>query len=589
MFSNHEHLQQKVVHSTTQDDHGSTDGERALLSVVIFTSGELTPTKEQFFGRLARDSDIDLKAIFVDEYQRPRRSLPVRVVRQFRKQGIGWVPYKVRSVFETVVRTSALRIYDRLHNRSSKPLTYNEFSRSNGVPVHRVADIHSQDSLDLIRETRPDLVVIYGGRILRSDVTQIPARGTLNLHKRKVPDFRGGGAVGYWEFLKKADEIGITIHFAEEKVDAGAVLAETTIPFEPCETLESIGIKAAIVGADLYYRVILDFALGHVEGKPQEKSDAKTYRLDSEVREDRLRRNLQRQMAKQMGLAKGLRDRLAWFRVSLQYAALLPFLLRKRRKLEQEGRAPICIRYYHAVANRRLNHLCIPLELFVKQLEFIRRYFPIISLDEAVCRLRSGQNSEIAFAITFDDGYQENQWAIDYARFHGIPACFFVSSGHIADGSAFAHDLRKGFTDAHPMSADQCRGLLKGPLIIGSHGVYHEDFGALQDDKIEWAMRRSKEMLTEMIGETPRHFSFPFGLRNNICKHAVAMAKEYYDYYYSAYGGYCYPHAGERHFCRFPNPISLIHLLSLMDGYTGLKDVMRGDGWSQKSHHLPPC
>src|SRR5207247_10668136 len=90
----------------------------------------------------------------------------------------------------------------------------------------------------------------------------IPRLGSINIHKRKVPDYKGGGPVGLWELLDGQNEIGVTVHDVTEKLDAGAVVNFATIPIEPFDNLTSLALKAHVVGNDLIVRSVADFARG---------------------------------------------------------------------------------------------------------------------------------------------------------------------------------------------------------------------------------------------------------------------------------------------------------------------------------------
>ena len=57
-------------------------------------------------------------------------------------------------------------------------------------------DIHSEQALDFVRRLNADLGLVFGTRILKPALFEIPKQGSINIHKRKVPDYRGGGAVG---------------------------------------------------------------------------------------------------------------------------------------------------------------------------------------------------------------------------------------------------------------------------------------------------------------------------------------------------------------------------------------------------------
>ena len=197
----------------------------------------------------------------------------------------------------------------------------------------------------------------------------------------------------------------------------------------------------------------------------------------------------------------------------LQYLLLLPWLLHRRRTLVGERRAPLGIFFYHVVGNCPINHMCLPLEAFVRQIEFLRRYYGVLSLDDVVDRVRSGTNDRLATAITFDDGYQQNKWAVEYLRYYDIPAAFFVSMGHIADGTPFEHDRRRGFEQARPMLEPEVSRLASDGFLVGSHGLYHEDFGTLDSASADRVLRESRERVERLCGRAPEYFSFPKGQR----------------------------------------------------------------------------
>jgi folate-dependent phosphoribosylglycinamide formyltransferase PurN/peptidoglycan/xylan/chitin deacetylase (PgdA/CDA1 family) len=563
------------------------DGDR--LRVVVFTAGPLVPVNQVLFERLAGEPLIDLRGIIVDEYRRPSKPLVLRVGRSLSREGLPWLWFKIVSRLQSLVRRAAVWIFERSHPPAERP-SYDRWARHAGIPVHRVADIHADSSVALVRSLQPQLGVIVGGRILRESVISIPSLGTLNIHKRKVPQYRGGGPVGYWEILAGEPSIGVTIHYATADVDAGRVLTETEVPIEECDTLESLAIKADVVGGRLYHDTIRQFAQGRRLGTPQDPASARVYRSPSELAVWRLERRLKRKAARLMPL---LRDRpsssMARARVLLQYVFLMPWLLRRRRTLITQRTAPIGIFFYHVVGNDPINHMCLPLEAFVRQIEFLRGYYPVLSLDEAVDRVRSGQNDQLAAAITFDDGYDENKWAIEYLRYFGVPATFFVSMGHVRDGTGFEHDLRRGFDRARPMPEPEVSRLADEGFVVGSHGIYHEDFGALDTTSADRVLRESRERVARVCGRAPEYFSFPKGQRAiNITADTYALATKHYRCVFSAYGGHNFPSEGRQHFVRLPNRVDVPELAMTMDGYVGLRECVAGNAWGLKSYALAP-
>jgi len=572
-------------------DSAPTPGS-SPLRVVVFTAGPLASINQVFFQRLASDPLLDFRGVIVDEYQRPRKPLVMRLLRGLREEGWPWLWFKVATGLAALIQRAALSLFERAHRRRGRDESYETFSRETGISVYRVHDIHQEESLRLIRLLQPQLGVIVGGRILHDAVTTIPEYGTLNIHKRKVPEYRGGGPMGYWEVLAGERSIGVTIHYAISQVDAGNILGEATIPIEECDTLKSLKIKADILGAQLYHDTIRSVALGLRKGTPQDTSRGKTYRAPSEFKVWQLEKHLKQKAAKVMPCLRGRPPWLVRMRLLVQYVMLLPLLLAVRKRLRTRHSSPVCIFFYHVVANHPVNHMCLPFEVFVEQIEFLRRYWAIIPLDEAIERLRSGKNDEIAVAITFDDGYKDNAWAIEYLRYLGVPATFFISIGHVRNGSSFQHDLRRGFTDAAPLSLTELQRLASAEFTIGSHGLYHEDFGALDSEAADHALRESRRLITEVTGQTPTHFSFPKGQRvTNITPDSFALALRHYRYVYSAYGGYNFPCPERRHFLRMGNPVGVLELAMSMDGYngyTGLRQCLSGNAWGLKTDALSP-
>src|SRR5438477_3442641 len=130
-------------------------------------------------------------------------------------------------------------------------------------------EIHAAASLDFVRRAQPQLGVVFGTRILKPELYDIPVHGSINVHQRKVPDYRGGGPIGLWELLDDCRELGVTVHRVAAAVDAGAVVATATIPIHPFDTLASLELKADVIGLDLMVAAIRDFAAGTVAAAPQ--------------------------------------------------------------------------------------------------------------------------------------------------------------------------------------------------------------------------------------------------------------------------------------------------------------------------------
>ncbi|HEX6136690.1 MAG TPA: polysaccharide deacetylase family protein [Casimicrobiaceae bacterium] len=72
---------------------------------------------------------------------------------------------------------------------------------------------------------------------------------------------------------------------------------------------------------------------------------------------------------------------------------------------------------------------------FHERLRWIREWFNVLPLEDAVAALARGSLPERALAITFDDGYADNyDAALPILREHGLPATFFVATAFLDGG-----------------------------------------------------------------------------------------------------------------------------------------------------------
>lgn len=102
---------------------------------------------------------------------------------------------------------------------------------------------YSRAVLDALNEEKADLVVLAGFMtILDECVTKAYAYKIINVHPALIPSFCGEGFYGL-KVHEKALEYGVkvsgaTIHFVNEKADAGAIILQGTVSVEKDDTPE---------------------------------------------------------------------------------------------------------------------------------------------------------------------------------------------------------------------------------------------------------------------------------------------------------------------------------------------------------------
>jgi peptidoglycan/xylan/chitin deacetylase (PgdA/CDA1 family) len=83
----------------------------------------------------------------------------------------------------------------------------------------------------------------------------------------------------------------------------------------------------------------------------------------------------------------------------------------------------------------------VPVKVFGRQMEILKRRFRVLGLEEALDAMESGGLPRSAVVVTFDDGYRDNYLhAFPILEAMSIPATIFLATEAIGSGKALWHD-----------------------------------------------------------------------------------------------------------------------------------------------------
>lgn len=108
----------------------------------------------------------------------------------------------------------------------------------------------------VLRDAGVDLVVLAGFmRVLKSPMLQAFPRRIINIHPSLLPKFPGLEA---WKQALAAGETvtGCTVHYLDEKIDHGDIIAQSQVPVLPNDSAESLHARIQIAEHELYPAVI---------------------------------------------------------------------------------------------------------------------------------------------------------------------------------------------------------------------------------------------------------------------------------------------------------------------------------------------
>ncbi len=209
-----------------------------------------------------------------------------------------------------------------------------------------------------------------------------------------------------------------------------------------------------------------------------------------------------------------IRVRTLLKRVILHLLALIGYLLGLPWWFKVLGKKrEIRILRYHSVNEFRKSDVNVRASQFVKQLDFLRRCYSVISLEEAVDSLKKGELPRRgSVALTFDDGYEDNYTvAYPLLKERGLAATIFVLAVEDGKEQGLPHMKDSQPQDSRRLRWDEVREMAASRMTFGSHGETHSHLIRLTRQKAREEIVSSRKTIERETGRPVRFFSYPYG------------------------------------------------------------------------------
>lgn len=517
-----------------------------MVLKVVFLVGSDTPSTRMCMEQVCACPDVRPLAVFLDTGQPTKKRRLKNLLRNVRTNGLGYIPHRMLEALREWAESASFRAVVppqqiRAVLKSAFPdrsFSLEELGQKYGFPVLRAGNLNSAGAISKLRELNVDLGIVLGTRVLRPSLFQIPRLGCINLHKGKVPEYRGQPP-GFWELYNGASSAGVTVHFVDEHLDTGDIVASSEIPIWPTDTPVSLLEKLHAEGARVLVEAVTSIQHSQASGnslprRPQPASpEAATHtrptlREIAELRSKCPRWKYEHPFYTVMKVAYGL----------LLYRTGLYAMARWMNRRDPNRSA---ILLYHRVNDYSKDPLTVDTETFSAQLLAISKHYSLIStaaLVEAI-RTKRPAGPKGGVAIHFDDCYQDvltNGAPVLTAV--GSTATAFISTGFIDTERTFEHDRQK-YPFHFPMfRSSEIQEWVQRGFEAGAHTVNHVDLGTCPPDRIRAEIVECGQHLKQLVGQEITLFSFPFGRIDNIRGEAVEIIRSSYSALFSAHGGF---------------------------------------------------
>ncbi|PCJ38499.1 MAG: hypothetical protein COA81_13070 [Alphaproteobacteria bacterium] len=338
-----------------------------MVKIVIFTGDLNFSVIRGVFEIL--DVVPEVKKILIIEEKQPV-SFFKKIKRQkfnIKKNGWRWVLH----IFITIL--NSLKLKSNIHNtrRSGEKFTFTDLMKHPLVEYFEFTSIHSEACLSLIEREKVDLGISMAAPILKKELFTLPRLGTINLHKGKLPNYKGMPA-GYWEIHNGETEVGVTVHKIVAGLDAGDILVEDNIPVYKFSTAGGVRVQLDELGIKLVTNAVSVILEGTANFAPQIGS-GKLYRKPT-LKESSLEN-------KKILMLEGYNSKKEFIKKILMN---LYVLFRKAVKiiLKKERKKAVSILLFHRVSDEFRDNVTIGVEQFDSLIGFLAQNYQILTLKD---------------------------------------------------------------------------------------------------------------------------------------------------------------------------------------------------------------
>lgn len=409
-----------------------------------------------------------------------------------------------------------------------------ELGKRYDFPVYSAGNLNGSLARELLSASKADLGIVLGTRVLRQQTFSIPRFGCINLHKGKVPEYRGVFP-GFWELVDGTAAAGVTVHFVDSGIDTGDILVTREVPIARMETPATLIEKLNAEGT-----LALCEAVSQIQN-------------GSEIRRSQVETTVKPRPRPSYKEVQSLRARLPYwkstsdndgYRVFKNLYALVLYYSGGYALVRAIHRLSFCrgaILLYHRINNYARDPLTTDTLTFASHLLALSKRYPTMKTLELVRRIRAGLAvPPTTVIIHFDDCYQDiYSNGAPLLATAGFPATAFINSGFVDTTRVYPHDAKKYAYRFPNLTSEELREWVQLGFEVGNHTMNHVDLGVHAIEEIKYEIRECEKTLQSITGQPISLFSFPFGQVSNIQQEAINCIRESgYVALFSAHGGF---------------------------------------------------
>jgi len=140
------------------------------------------------------------------------------------------------------------------------------------IPVWEIHRLANPETVATLTAYQPDVICVACFSLLIPRVIiDLPPLGCLNVHPALLPANRGPVPL-FWTFREGHETTGVTIHFMDEHMDSGDILAQESLQVPDGISYDHLESQCTTIGGELLACTVWDLYAGRNTRRPQDEA-----------------------------------------------------------------------------------------------------------------------------------------------------------------------------------------------------------------------------------------------------------------------------------------------------------------------------
>jgi methionyl-tRNA formyltransferase len=113
------------------------------------------------------------------------------------------------------------------------------YAKQKGIKTFKISSPNDRCFLRELRKLNIDVIINQSQNIIKKELLAIPKLGVINRHNALLPRNRGRLSP-FWALYKDEKQTGVSIHFVNERIDAGEIIVQEKFDISVKDTVYSI-------------------------------------------------------------------------------------------------------------------------------------------------------------------------------------------------------------------------------------------------------------------------------------------------------------------------------------------------------------